>query len=68
MVERHLHGVHSPLTGDPHPFYVLLETHGSNASHDEQKLTALLEARSHVHACSLQSGCVSAARCGRCMA
>lgn len=36
----------SPVARNPfqqlYPFYVLIETHGSNAQHDEQKLTQFL--------------------------
>ena len=34
-------GMTSPLT--EHPFYVVIETSGSNAAHDEEKLTSYLE-------------------------
>ncbi|XP_033363227.1 D-2-hydroxyglutarate dehydrogenase, mitochondrial isoform X3 [Bombus vosnesenskii] len=38
-------GLKSPLTSrtDGHEFYVLMETSGSNASHDEEKLTSFVE-------------------------
>lgn len=38
-------GLKSPLTTrtDGHEFYVLMETSGSNASHDEEKLTSFVE-------------------------
>lgn len=35
-------GVRSPLS--EYPFYVLIETSGSNAGHDEEKLNTFLEA------------------------
>ncbi|KAJ2478424.1 D-lactate ferricytochrome c oxidoreductase [Coemansia sp. RSA 2131] len=35
-------GLRNPLTSD-YPFYVLVETSGSNNTHDDEKLTALLE-------------------------
>ncbi|KAJ2432866.1 D-lactate ferricytochrome c oxidoreductase, partial [Coemansia sp. RSA 2440] len=35
-------GLRNPLTSD-YPFYVLVETSGSNNAHDDEKLTALLE-------------------------
>ncbi|CAC22604.1 D-lactate dehydrogenase [Schizosaccharomyces pombe] len=35
-------GTQRPLE-DEHPFYVLVETQGSNKEHDEQKITALVE-------------------------
>lgn len=35
-------GLKSPLTTD-HDFYTLIETSGSNLTHDEEKLTAFLE-------------------------
>lgn len=34
----------NPLEGDLHPFYVLLETHGSNGDHDAEKLNTFFEA------------------------
>ncbi|NXK92058.1 D2HDH protein, partial [Formicarius rufipectus] len=40
LVERHLK-LSSPVTGSP--FYVLIETSGSNSTHDEEKLTNFLE-------------------------
>ena len=40
LVEMHL-GLHNPISKQP--FYVLLETSGSNSTHDEQKLDAFLE-------------------------
>lgn len=38
-------GLKSPLTSkiDGHEFYVLLETSGSNAAHDEEKLASFVE-------------------------
>ncbi|CAH1775670.1 unnamed protein product [Owenia fusiformis] len=42
VVEQHLDGVKSPLETD-YPFYVLIETSGSNAEHDEEKLNQFLE-------------------------
>ncbi|KAJ2783831.1 D-lactate ferricytochrome c oxidoreductase [Coemansia javaensis] len=35
-------GLKHPLAGE-HPFYVLIETSGSNKAHDDEKLAALLE-------------------------
>ncbi|NXR14273.1 D2HDH protein, partial [Semnornis frantzii] len=40
LVERHLN-LSNPVTGSP--FYVLIETSGSNSTHDEEKLTNFLE-------------------------
>ncbi|XP_064929111.1 D-2-hydroxyglutarate dehydrogenase, mitochondrial isoform X2 [Columba livia] len=40
LVERHLK-LSSPVTGSP--FYVLIETSGSNSTHDEEKLNNFLE-------------------------
>ncbi|XP_051638400.1 D-2-hydroxyglutarate dehydrogenase, mitochondrial isoform X1 [Manacus candei] len=40
LVERHLK-LSSPVTGNP--FYVLIETSGSNSAHDEEKLNNFLE-------------------------
>ncbi|XP_031452375.1 D-2-hydroxyglutarate dehydrogenase, mitochondrial [Phasianus colchicus] len=40
LVEKHL-GLSNPLRGCP--FYVLIETSGSNSSHDEEKLNSFLE-------------------------
>lgn len=40
-VESHL-GLKNPLS-DSYPFYVLVETSGSNKDHDDEKLTSLLE-------------------------
>ncbi|NXU95119.1 D2HDH protein, partial [Xiphorhynchus elegans] len=41
LVERHLK-LSSPVTGSS-PFYVLIETSGSNSTHDEEKLNNFLE-------------------------
>ncbi|NXP48277.1 D2HDH protein, partial [Heliornis fulica] len=40
LVERHLK-LSSPVTGSP--FYVLIETSGSNSTHDEEKLNSFLD-------------------------
>ena len=51
LVTQHLPGVTDPLgpegrgDGTPWPFYMLLETHGSDARHDAEKLEAFLEVR-----------------------
>lgn len=41
-MQQHLEGATNPLYSDA-PFYMLLETHGSNTAHDVQKLEAFLE-------------------------
>jgi len=43
LVLQHIPGSRDPLTS-PHPFYVLIETSGSRAEHDEDKLNTFLEA------------------------
>ena len=47
MVETQLEGASNPLGGktgsERSPFYMLIETHGSNEQHDMQKLDAFLE-------------------------
>lgn len=40
LVEKHL-GLSNPVRGSP--FYVLIETSGSNSTHDEEKLNSFLE-------------------------
>ena len=42
LTKDHLEGVPFPLE-DEHPFYVLIETSGSNKEHDDAKLEAFLE-------------------------
>lgn len=42
MVLEYVEGARDPLES-PHPFYVLLETRGSRAAHDQEKLDAFLE-------------------------
>jgi len=45
LVTEQLEGVVNPLgQGGAAPFYMVLETHGSNAKHDVEKLEAFLEA------------------------
>ncbi|CAG9322048.1 unnamed protein product [Blepharisma stoltei] len=39
---QHIQGVHDPFDA-PYPFYVLIETRGSNAEHDSAKMDLLLE-------------------------
>ena len=36
-------GLKCPLSGDSHEFYMLIETAGSNQSHDEEKLSSFVE-------------------------
>ena len=45
MVESQLEGATNPLHGEAamSPFYMLIETHGSNEGHDIQKLDSFLE-------------------------
>jgi len=42
LVLNQIQNTSSPF-GDHHPFYVLIETHGSYKEHDDEKLQALLE-------------------------
>eukprot|EP00798_Chlamydomonas_sp_ICE-L_P023699 gene23699-9240_t len=50
LVIQHLEGATNPLPASA-PFYVLVETHGSNITHDVEKLDAFLEA-------AMSDGCV----------
>ena len=43
LVLKHIPGSRDPLAA-PHPFYMLIETSGSRAEHDEDKLNTFLEA------------------------
>jgi len=44
VVTAHVAGVKSPLSsGDEHPFYMVVETSGSNEGHDRSKLETFLE-------------------------
>jgi D-2-hydroxyglutarate dehydrogenase len=49
LVTNHLEGVINPLARDGSsgvsPFYMVVETHGSNARHDQEKMEEFLEAR-----------------------
>jgi len=44
MALNHLSGTRDPLPSSPQNFYLLVETTGSNQSHDKEKLDAFLEA------------------------
>ena len=44
LVLRHIPGSRDPMS-EPHPFYMLIETSGSRAEHDEDKLNSFLEAQ-----------------------
>ncbi|GMH24569.1 hypothetical protein Nepgr_026412 [Nepenthes gracilis] len=52
LVLNHLEGVRNPLPPSVHNFYVLIETTGSDESHDKEKLEAFLF-------CSMGSGLIS---------
>uniref|UniRef100_A0A061SMM5 D-2-hydroxyglutarate dehydrogenase n=1 Tax=Tetraselmis sp. GSL018 TaxID=582737 RepID=A0A061SMM5_9CHLO len=43
VVSEHVEGAKSPLGGSGHPFYMVVETSGSDARHDREKLEAFLE-------------------------
>jgi len=36
--------IQNPLSGSSHPFYMLIETHGNNNDHDQEKIMNFLEA------------------------
>jgi FAD/FMN-containing dehydrogenase len=40
---KHTPSIRDPFTGPESPFYVLIETSGSNKDHDDSKLYAFLE-------------------------
>eukprot|EP00983_Pelagomonas_calceolata_P080925 1155348-Pelagomonas_calceolata.AAC.4 len=42
-------GAGSSQSGQIYPFYVLVETHGSNGAHDREKLDAFLEVSPGLH-------------------
>lgn len=42
LLNKHMTGMKRPFTSEA-PFYVLLETHGSNQEHDQEKITNLIE-------------------------
>ena len=42
QLSEKMEGCRDPFA-EPHPFYVLIETSGSNAQHDMEKLMTLLE-------------------------
>ena len=44
LVVQHIPGSRDPMA-EPHPFYMLIETSGSRAEHDSDKLNAFLEAQ-----------------------
>eukprot|EP01018_Ginkgo_biloba_P020945 Gb_12081 [translate_table: standard] len=52
MVLTHLEGVRNPLPSSRENFYILIETTGSNRSHDKAKLDAFLES-------SIENGLIS---------